>query len=285
MSDFDLLLAGADVPRARQALTADGYVADDSAVPTRHAPALRRPGGLAVELHHTIEPCEPPFAMRLDDVWTRAMPSVVAGVRILALAPEDLLLHLATHMSHSHVLGASLTSVHDVHVWCARFGATADWDALVGRARGAGVDRFVYAALAIARDAFGAEVPRAPLAALSASDADDVMVAHALALLAAPPFVIVGAKAVTDPRDDPTSRARRIARALLVSPAREQLGPRLTVHAGDGRRHWLRHDGYVTRWAALVRLLVRPTLGWATVRRVASVRALRRWAATTSNGR
>ncbi|MGZ8377079.1 MAG: nucleotidyltransferase domain-containing protein [Gemmatirosa sp.] len=281
MSDLDLLLAGTDVRRAREALTARGYVADAAPAPTRHGPALRRPGGLPVELHHTIEPCEPPFAMRLTDVWTRAVPTTVSGVRVLALSPEDLLLHLATHMAHSHVLGASLTSVHDILAWTTTFGATADWDALVRRARGARVHGFVYAALALARTTFGAEVPDAPLVALHASDVDDVIVAHALALLAAPPFVIVGARAVTNPRDGVAARARRIARALLVSPAREHLGPRLPARSNEGRAHAAQRDGYFARWSTLLRLLVAPTAGWATARQVVRVRALRRWAAAS----
>jgi hypothetical protein len=278
MSDLDLLLADVDVPRARDALHASGYASDATPSPARHAPALRRAGGIPVELHRAIEPCTPPFALPLDGIWRRATRTTVAGTDAYGLAPEDLLLHLATHMAHSHVLGASLTSVHDVHRWCTVFGATADWDAIARRARLARVHGFVHAALSLARHAFGAEVPRAPLTALCASESGDAVVAHALALLAAPPFVIVGAKAVTDPRDDWPARARRIVRALLVSPARGPLGPRLAARAGadDGRA--AARDGYAARWGALLRLLAAPAAGWEAARQVVRVRALRRWA-------
>ena len=163
-----------------------------------------------MELHHTIEPCVRPFALPLGAVWDRAVACRPAGVHARALAPEDLLLHVATHMGHSHVFGASLVSVCDVLAWTERFGAGADWDAVVGRARSAGVGRFVYAALALAREVLGAAVPARPLAALR-TPADDGAVARAAELLVASPFHIVGAKAVTSPDDTALRRAWREA--------------------------------------------------------------------------
>lgn len=279
MSDLDLLLRGPDVPRAWAALQARGYVASPARAPARHAPALLRPGGLPVELHHTIEPCARPFTLPVDDVWSRAGPALVADTCILAPSPEDVLLHLATHMAHSHVLGASLTSVLDVLAWTDRFAGTADWDAIVRRARTSGVHPFTYAALALAHRALGAEVPPAALGALRASEADDTMVGHALVLLEAPPFVIVGARAVTNPREALGSRLRRVARALLVSPARQRLGPRLADLTDGGTQRSVERDGYLARWRSVIRLLVAPTVGWATAQQVARVRALRRWGA------
>jgi hypothetical protein len=279
MSDLDLLVRAPDVPRATDAVAALGYVASAIDAPARHGPPLVRPGRLPVELHHTIEPCAPPFAMPVADVWSRAVPTEIAGRPTLALSPEDLLLHLATHMAHSHVFGTSLASVHDILVWTMRYGARADWQELGQRARAAGVHGFAYAAFVLAQRVFGADVPLAPLAALRSTEVDDAMVEHATVLLAAPPFVLIGAKALTDPRDDLTSRTRRVARALFVTPARQRLGPRLSERAGRGPSRWVQQDGYVARWSALLGLLASPAVGWAAARHVARVRALREWAA------
>lgn len=279
MSDLDLLVRAPDVGRATDAAFALGYEPSTIDAPARHGPPLVRRGQLPVELHHTIEPCAPPFAMPLADVWARAVPTTIADTPALALAPEDLLLHLATHLAHSHVFGTSLASVHDILVWTIRYGERVDWDVLVRRAREARVHGFAYAAFVLARRVFGAEIPRAPLAALRDTAVDDTMVEHAIALLAAPPFVLVGAKALTDPRDDLTSRARRVARALFLSPALHRLGPRLSGGAGRGPARWVRRDGYIARWTALLALLAMPTVGWSAARQVARVRALRQWAA------
>lgn len=279
MSDIDLLARVADHERALEVLSSLGYAPGARAVPTfRHAAALCRAGRIPVDLHHTLDPCLPPFALPPDALWERARPCTVAGVPACALGPEDLLLHIATHMGYSHLLGTSLVSVCDVRAWVERFGPSADWDAIVARARAAGVRRFVYAALALAERALDAEVPRAPMAALR-SPADDVVVEGALALLAAPPFVVVGAQAVTDPNDTPPRRVARVARALLLSPLRESLGPALPAHTAERTLGAPARDGFVARWSALARLVLQPAAGRAAMRQVAHVRALRRWAA------
>lgn len=279
MTDLDLM-TGQPLPGgARSALAALGYApaADAPAPPDRHAPPLLRPGRLPVELHHTIEPCSAPFTLDLDAVWARTRPCAVAGHPVLALATEDLLLHVSTHMGHSHVLGASLVSVCDVHAWTERFGAAADWDAVVVRARASGVRRYVHAALALAHQALGARVPREVLRALR-TPADDAAVVRARGLLSAPPFLMLGAKSVTDPQDSTLARVARVARALLVSPAIGSLGPRLP-DGTHGTPSGASRDGYRARWAAVARLVLQPSARRAAARQVADVRELRRWAA------
>ena len=270
MTDIDLLVPGERLARAQETLAALGYGpnGDPSIAPrARHAPALRRRGRLPVELHHTIEPCSPPFGLTLDAMWARSVACEVAGVGARALAPEDLLLHIAIHMGHSHILGSWLPRVCDVQGWTARFGATADWDAVVRGARAAGARRFVNAALALAHRTLDADVPAEVLAALHAPQ-DEATVAHATTLLATPPLLVASATSLTDPRDSMLARARKVARALLVSSA-----GRMRAGRGGG----LLPRGYGARWTAVARMVLLPS-GPSMARRVASVRALRDWA-------
>lgn len=273
MSDFDLLLPEGALEHGRDVLLPFGYVPDDRPSPSeRHAPALRRPGGLPIELHDTINPCHAPFRLPLADVLARTVPAQVAGHDVRVLEPIDLLVHLATHMGHGHVLGASLSGVVDILMWTERHGDAVDWKAVVARARTAGAERFVHAALLLARKALGARVPAAPLAALR-TRGDEAVANHALRLLTAPPFLVLGAKAVTDPRDGALARTWRIARALLVRPARDRAHPaEHTVPLTSRVR------GYGARWSNLGHLLLHPAAGREALRHVIGVRAVRRWA-------
>ncbi|HEX3160790.1 MAG TPA: nucleotidyltransferase family protein [Gemmatimonadaceae bacterium] len=281
MSDLDLLVPAPRLGTATAALFALGYAPASGAAAAapgggRHEPALRRRGRLAVELHRAIEPCMAPFSLCLPEVWARARPVCTEGVPALSLAPEDLLLHLATHMGRSHLLGASLVSVCDVAAWTERFGGTVDWDALVHRARASGTHDFVHAALGLARRALAAPVPADVLPALGGRPDNEVAIDHAVRLLGSPPALLVGARSVSYPGESGWARARRIARALLITPARLRGGPMaLAWEAGEHTRR----DGYLTRWAAVTRLALRTGMRRGAVEQVARVRWLRAWAA------
>ena len=273
MTDFDLLLPAGEIARARTVLRGLGYVPDEGPSPSEnHAPTLRHPVRMPIELHDVINPCRSPFRLPLDGVLARTVSMRVAGHDVRALEPIDMLLHLATHMGHGHVLGASLSGVVDILMWTERYGDVVAWDEVVARARTAGAERFVHAALALARQALGARVPDAPLAALRARG-DDAVVEHARRLLTARPFLVLGAKAVTDPRDGALARMWRIARALLVRPARDRVHP--AEHAVPLTS---RVRGYRARWSNIGRLLLHPADGREALRHVVGVRAVRRWA-------
>lgn len=285
MGDLDLLVPAGRTGDAMAALAAAGYT-----LPTdeewaafhdhRHPPPLRRAGYLPVELHEAIEPCAPPFTLPVADVWARARPGPTGDELALALAPEDLLLHLATHMGYSHLLGTSLVRAYDVAVWLERFGAETDWDALAARAGACGVRRFVAASLGLADRLFGVAAPAPMRAALSGTPAEAVRdaaaVATAVALLRLPVPVLVGVTPLM-PRDaGPAVRARRLTRAARV--AAELLGGTPLSQAQGALRHPAGQPRLWARLRALARLLTTPTalpLVAAQARRAAR---LRRWA-------
>lgn len=279
MGDLDLLVPPELLARAIDALVDVGYARPDARTwvvhrTHRHPPPLTRPGRLQVELHVAIEPTSAPFTLPLADVWTRAQPVPGGGQYALALAPEDLLLHLATHMGRSHLLGSSLVRVYDVAVWLERFGRTVDWDAVVRRSTESGARRFVSTALAITERLLGVAVPAEVRRALHA-EADDAVVADAVALLDTSTVELSGALALTRTDESTWARLRRVGRALLAPPApgRARTGPVAAGWAARGRR-----DTFRTRWGTIARVLLRPTEARAALQRVGRVKRLRAWA-------
>jgi hypothetical protein len=279
MGDLDLLVPAPLLRRAMDAVAGAGYARPateewETYQNHRHPPPLTRPGRLPVELHAAIEPCAPPFTLSLADVWARAVPAETPGPHALALAPEDLLLHLATHMGRSHLLGSSLVRVCDIAMWTERFGATADWDAVVRRATASGSQRFVYTALGLAHRLLAATVPGEVMRTLCA-DGDDAAIEDAMALLDATSTVLSGAVALTRRDRSAWSRLTHLARALVVRPVRRQ-GPVGSSAAERGLR--LRRDAYRARWRTVAHLLRSPAAAVAAVRRIGQVRRLRTWA-------
>ncbi len=126
MSDLDLLARVGDFGRVPAVLTALGYVQTPS-TPAFVAERLRQPwqrelqftdtrGSLAVLVEVRAEPLDPaptpiaeldaPLAARLAAyaarLWERATPPLQGGDDAPRIAPEDLLLHVASHMVTRH---------------------------------------------------------------------------------------------------------------------------------------------------------------------------------------
>ena len=277
--DLDLLVPSARIGTAIDRLVELGYTRPTTGDwerfrAYRHAPPLQhRFRRLSVELHHTIEPCAAPFTLPLADVWARASGITTAGAQALALAPEDLLLHLATHLGHSHLLGTSILRVYDIAIWVDRFGDTADWDAVVTRAEASGVRRFVYAALGLAARLLDAPVPPEVLDRMR-REPDDAAIAVAARLLTAPE-ILPGATVLTWVHDARWRRARRFARSLLVTSALHSSAPERGVQQLDHAAHSLR---YRARLSALAHLLVNPRILRIGMQQAMRARHLLSWA-------
>ncbi|MBL8058411.1 MAG: nucleotidyltransferase family protein, partial [Anaerolineales bacterium] len=173
--DHDLLVAPERAAAGHAALRAAGFTplpAKDEWV-AKHLPPLWRNDGYRwdgylfdplyprpVELHVRLwEAGWRGLRVRdLDGLWARARTRPVAGRALRVLGDEDTLIHLAMHFAgHLVEREARLNQLLDL----ARFqaGPPLDWDAVVRGSAQAGVDRFVFAALWLARAIFGAPAP------------------------------------------------------------------------------------------------------------------------------
>ena len=97
--------------------------------------------------------------MAPDELWNRAVPVTVAGCAALALAPEDMLLHLCLHTSYQHQFAFGLRPSCDIAEIAHCFRETLDWNGLVERADHRGWRRGVYLAFVLANELAGAGIP------------------------------------------------------------------------------------------------------------------------------
>ena len=174
--DIDLLVRRTDLDRAAAILQADGYrprreysVAAVVAH-THHLPPFAMRGRTSVELHWTILPPSPRYAVRPDELFTHAVPCSVGTARTLGLAPDHLLLHQCLHASYRHLFAGGLGPVCDIAGVIERHGSTLDWDALAATAQRWRVAPGVSGALRVASDLVGAAVPAAALDELGPVD-------------------------------------------------------------------------------------------------------------------
>jgi hypothetical protein len=163
MCDVDLMVPRAELARAQAALLDMGGVHQQSEdIESRcrkneHLPEIIV-RGLTIEIHWTIADPTGPVRVGTSALWDRARSATVAGVEVLALSPEDLLLHLCLHFGHRHRL-AWLRSFYDITETIHRYGGEMDWALVARTAREWGAARYAGLALHLARGLSAAAVP------------------------------------------------------------------------------------------------------------------------------
>lgn len=126
MSDVDLLIHKADLPRVEDTLMGLGYMLQPHMQPKAwyqehhyhfvcinpKRSAITPP----IEVHWHIDRPSNAFQIDIDGLWERAISVAIAGVETLMLAPDDILLHLCLHTCRhagSPIAGGMLTSGSD----------------------------------------------------------------------------------------------------------------------------------------------------------------------------
>jgi hypothetical protein len=175
MLDLDLLVPEDRVAAAETALVELGYNDDPVAYGEEPSPRPRRAhdhheAGLvhsnhltAVELHRHIMLRGEGHVFDMSDMWARARTVDSAPAHFLP-APEDLLLHVASHFTrnrlggaaHVSLTGGALAQIADV-AWLVR-GESIDWDAFAGTVLEYGLGLRVFLGLFAAAE-LGVEVP------------------------------------------------------------------------------------------------------------------------------
>jgi hypothetical protein len=211
MGDVDLMVPRAELPRAHAVLLDMGrghpLFEDIESCCKRRAhlpPVVIR--DLTVEIHWTIASPTGPVRTDTAGLWHRARPATIAGVEVLALSPEDLLLHLCLHVCCQHRLDAGLRSLYDIAETIHRFRNSLDWARVAERAREWGAARYVGLTLRLAGSMLGTAVPADVFERLVPGGIDQrILEAARESVLAqtgygqwAPFFDLVGAKSLSD---------------------------------------------------------------------------------------
>ena len=192
MGDADLLVRHADLARVDQILRALGWqqrVADDPSSPRQaggHQLQTFKRDSARVEVHWNIEDDESPFAIDVDGLWARAHPARIAGVSVLALSPEDLLLHLCLHTSYNHgwlQFEAGLRPLVDIGATLWHFGNRIDWDVFGRRAVEWKVQRCAWLTLKLADYLLAATAPDEIMSALVPEGVNRTVVDAAVMLI------------------------------------------------------------------------------------------------------
>jgi hypothetical protein len=169
--DLDLLVQPEDRRRADATLRALGYapVADEHSwdfdIAFDGATVYESTAGVRIDLHWALL-TEARYAWRPREaaaVWDRAVPITLAGERALGLAPEDLVLHLATHFAVHHSL-TGLLRQWDLALVLAH--APMEWPVLLRRARAWRVRQALFFTLLSVSAVFPTAVPRRVLGRL-----------------------------------------------------------------------------------------------------------------------
>ncbi len=131
MADVDFMAPMEELARVQTVLLDMGFVPrklEDIELRCRTtkglAPFTR--SGFTVEPHWNIVYPTSPFKIDIAGLWARARPATIAGVEVLTLSPEDLLLHLCLHVCYQHRLEVGLTPFCDIAETIRRYDSGAD---------------------------------------------------------------------------------------------------------------------------------------------------------------
>lgn len=192
MADLDLMVPRDRLIEAEEIFLGNGYGPTPRPDPvefctrSNHLAKLSTPGGTVVELHWTIERPTSPFAIDLEGLWARALTVPFENQVVRVLAPEDLLLHLALHVSFHHGFDRSaVKALVDIRHVVDHHRDALDWNALVARANAWGAGGFTYVTLRLAGDLLGTPVPASVFDTLEHSPVDEE------AMVAAQHFVLL----------------------------------------------------------------------------------------------
>jgi hypothetical protein len=177
MVDVDLLVRGTDLPRVEEKLQEIDYgPSGHSGIGvgrkmSYHLP-LAKPDAVPVEIHWSIAHPAGPFKIDVDGLWERARPATIAGVEVLVLSPEDLLVHLCLHASFTHLFNIGLGPFCDISETLRHYWDEMDWEQVQLCALQWGAGKCVYLTLYLARELLEAAVPDEVLNAFEPNDLD-----------------------------------------------------------------------------------------------------------------
>ena len=230
MKDVDVLVRRRDLADAYRALLELGCGA--SALPDleadvevecarhHHLPPVIMPNASPVEMHWSITPPGDPVAIDMDGVWERASETRIAGARAMAMAPDDLLLHLSVHAALQHRFRMRQRHLCDIAVTLTRFRERIDWDRLAVVANASGASRFVYCSLRVAESVLGAPVSPTGVNKLARKTVDEAIIPIVREYFLAASMELPVAYRAAREAQGPVRKAGIIFKSIVPAPAR-----------------------------------------------------------------
>ena len=181
MVDIDLLVPDDKVEQAAKLLEILDYQSirnydvslDVEKLSGHQLPPFRKSFALPViEIHWTI--CDPneTYQFDLTELWQRAKNTDFFGETALALAPEDLMLHLCHHASYHHKFNIGVRPLCDLARIIEHFQDQLDWNALQTTAERWQWQKGLYIMLAFAHYSLGVDLPNSILQAIESCGID-----------------------------------------------------------------------------------------------------------------
>jgi hypothetical protein len=164
MSDVDLLVRKHQLSKVESKLLDMGYLLEGGEQTKEfylehryHWVFTKRPD-VSIEIHWHIKRPTSPFRIDIDGLWERAQQSAIAGVDVLVVSPEDLLLHLCQH-THKHNLIGGIRPLCDIAETTKYFGDKIDWTKIANISSAWGMEAGCYLVLSLATELLDAPVP------------------------------------------------------------------------------------------------------------------------------
>jgi len=163
--DLDILVRKADALRAKELLTALGFVCgtpwtsaqQELLLRTQHNLSLsREEGRIVVELHWEVASSLFASSLQAEDFWGRLETLRLNNIAVKSLSAEDLLLSLCVHGSKH--LWERLAWICDV-AELARTRTDLNWNLVLERAASSGSDRMLLLGLYLAKSLLKAQLP------------------------------------------------------------------------------------------------------------------------------
>jgi len=164
MADIDLLIRPVDLPTVKRALRTAGYRTPGDTMEAEEAfrgylHFVRN--STIIDLHWELANYtrfEGIVEVDHDGLWNRARPLAVGNAQGLMLSPEDMLLHLALHVTLGSEFGR-LIWFTDVDAVLGRCGSTLDWERVLEEATRWRVRALLGFTLQVCRESFGTSIP------------------------------------------------------------------------------------------------------------------------------
>jgi hypothetical protein len=159
IGDIDLLVPKNDLAKAQRMLLDAGYLRPESSV--------------HIDLHWNIDLSIAKLNIHVEQLWERSRPVTLAGSQVWQLSPEDLLLHLCTHIVFHHMFQCNgLRALCDMKATIQYYRQTMDWAHIQVIAEAWNIRHAVYIAFLLAKNLVAAQIPDETLEDLQPAHVD-----------------------------------------------------------------------------------------------------------------